>query len=126
LIAYDRWRFRHLLFSGNSTLSQSVFETSSQYFSPSDLTIFQNDYDLTVQAAEAINGFSTSQPCSGTINCDEGNLDVQYIMGVAQKVATIYWYVSSGNAFTAWVTDIADETDPPQSNSMSWGSIEQV
>lgn len=27
------------------------------------------------------------------VDCYEGNLDVQYIMGVAQQTATIYWYV---------------------------------
>jgi putative alpha-1,2-mannosidase len=43
-------------------------------------------------------------------HCNEGNLDLQYIMGVAQNVATIYWYVGGGNPFVTWLTDIADES----------------
>jgi hypothetical protein len=47
-------------------------------------------------------------------------------MGVAQNVVTIYWYVDGNDAFLQWITAVADEDDPPQSNSISWGSIEQV
>jgi hypothetical protein len=47
-------------------------------------------------------------------------------MGVAQNVVTIYWYVDGNDAFLQWITAVADEVDPPQSNSISWGSIEQV
>lgn len=71
---------------GSGKLSQSVFETSSEYYSPNDLTQFQETYDLTVQAAEDIGGFTTdSCSLSGSpMDCYEGNLDIQYIMGVAQ------------------------------------------
>ena len=37
---------------GNSSLQQSVFETSSESFSQNDLQQFQMTYDLTVQAAD--------------------------------------------------------------------------
>jgi hypothetical protein len=47
-------------------------------------------------------------------------------MGVAQQSTGIYWYVGGSNPFVQWVTDIVDEANPPTSNSISWGSIEQV
>jgi tripeptidyl-peptidase-1 len=49
-------------------------------------------------------------------------------MGVAQQTASTYWYVANSirnNPFVGWVTAIVDESNPPQANSMSWGSIEQ-
>jgi hypothetical protein len=37
--------------NGSARVSQSVFETNYEYYSPSDLTLFQKQYGLTVQAA---------------------------------------------------------------------------
>jgi hypothetical protein len=112
---------------GNATMSQSVFETNDESFSPTDLTLFQHTYGLPIQACEAPYGFSTND-CI-TYDCGEGNLDVQYMMGIAQNTTTIYWYVTENQAtdpFVEWVTDIANTPNPPQANSMSWGSIEQT
>jgi hypothetical protein len=49
-------------------------------------------------------------------------------MGLAQRTASIFWYVSSvGNdPFVTWITDVANEQNPPQSNSISWGEIETL
>ena len=113
---------------GQASLNQSVFETASEYYSQNDLTQFQNTYGLTKQTAVDIGGFQTSS-CNSKNNCDEGNLDIQYIMGVSQVTASNYWYVAStasSNPFVTWVTDLANAPNPPHSNSMSWGGIEQV
>jgi len=80
---------------GNVSMSQSVFETGGESFSPNDLQEFQEYYKLRVQEASAPYGF-TSDECNltdddGATDCMEGNLDVQYIMGVAPGIATIYW-----------------------------------
>jgi hypothetical protein len=112
---------------GSPSMSQSVFETAEEYFSPTDLEIFQTNYSLPLQAADDQYGFSTAD-CTNN-DCYEGNLDVQYMMGIAQQTTTIYWYVtdeSTTDPFVAWVTDIADMDNPPLTNSMSWGSTEQV
>jgi hypothetical protein len=125
--------YYHITFNnGSSSISQSVFETSTEYFSQSDLTQFQTQYGLTIQSAESVGNHQlTSCPIisTPTKDCYEGNLDIQYIMGVAQKVASIYWWVtdtSNTDPFVAWLTAIADESNPPLSNSASWGAVEQV
>lgn len=56
-----------------------------------------------------------------------GNLDIQYIMGVAQQTISIFWYEPSNSAvdpFVQWVTDVANDPNPSLTNSMSWGSNE--
>ena len=117
---------------GSADFQQSVFETDNEYFSQNDLTTFQQTYGLTQQAAVDVGGYETTNCAKNpnrSPNCVEGNLDTQYIMGVAQVTASIYWYVPATkgtNPFVTWITDVADSPDPPQSNSMSWGSIEQV
>ncbi len=40
--------------------------------------------------------------------------------------SSVYWYVGGNDPFVDWITDVADEAHPPQSNSISWGTIEQV
>jgi hypothetical protein len=72
---------------------QAVFETASEYYSPQDLLSFQQQFNLKQQAAVDIGGFNTSA-CSLTQtgnNCDEGNLDIQYIMGMSQGTTSFYW-----------------------------------
>lgn len=107
---------------GNSSQSQSVFETSGQNYSPNDLEIFQDEFNLEIQPAKTYNGHNVSY-CGQT--CFEGNLDIQYIMGVAQYTTSIYWYVpASNNQFLVWILDVASESSPPLVNSISWGSLE--
>jgi len=113
--------------TGIASQSQAVFETNGQSFSPTDLTQFQNSNGLPRQAAEAPFGFTTNS-CTGTI-CIEGNLDVQYIMGIAQQTTSIYWYVdptAQRNVFLEWIEQVVADSDPPLVNSISWGTVEQV
>ncbi len=71
---------------GSAAQNQSVFETSNEFYSAKDLKLFQQYYGLTVQPAISIGGHMNDS-CSTTgkgNSCFEGNLDVQYIMGIAQ------------------------------------------
>lgn len=81
---------------GTSMLNQSVFETDSEYFSQSDLLTFQQTYSLTQQAALDEGGFETTN-CGLIDNCDEGNLDIQYIMGISQVFCCNYCLIRSHN-----------------------------
>ena len=76
---------------GSMNLTQSLFETNEEYYSPSDLEMFQRQYSLTVQAAIPIGGYTT-ETCSlqpGFENtCFEANLDIQYMMGISQLTST--------------------------------------
>ena len=57
-------------------------------------------------------------------------MDIQYIMGVAQKTISIYWYEGGANStldpYVLWLVDVAADPNPPLTNSMSWGSNEIV
>jgi hypothetical protein len=117
----------------NKSMSQAVFETSGEKFSPGDLKLFQISNSITRQAAVDKKGISSTETClsvahpeSSNPDCYEGNLDLQFIMGIAQRTTTIYWYESSGNPFLSWITSMANTPHPPTSSSISWGTIEQV
>ena len=71
----------HTIASG--TISQAVFETYGQDMSLSDLEQFQSTFGIPQQEASFIN--SNSNPACTNENCAEGNLDIQYLMAIAQK-----------------------------------------
>lgn len=114
---------------GSTSISQAVFETNSESFEQSDLNLFQSSFGLTQQAAIPINTTALLSGC-GTTNhsCTEGSLDIQYIMGIAQKSPTYYWYVSSsagnGDPYYQFLVQVAGTPNPPTSLSISWGSYE--
>lgn len=112
---------------GSSQMSQAVFETNSEYFSTSDLLQFQQDFDLTVQPVRSAGYFETVS-CDNGKSCTEGNLDIQYMMGIAQNTPTIYWYVdsSSQDPFLSYLVNISSGVYvDTKVHSISWGSIEQ-
>jgi hypothetical protein len=114
--------------TGSARLSQAVFSTNDEHFSTNDLTRFQKANGLPQQSAVAYAGYSAVE-CTSGMSCTEGNLDMQYISGVAQQVLSVYGLSPSDagqDPFVAWITDVADEANPPQSNSISWGSLENV
>ena len=113
---------------GDSELSQAVIETANEKYSPKDLNKFQLRFSLTQQNAVPVNGGNVSDCSQEPDTCGEGNQDIQYIMGIAQKTKSLYWY-SSGefeDPFLSWILTVANTTDPPSSNSISWGAPEQA
>lgn len=110
--------------TGDATQQQSVFETAGEDFSPEDLTYFQETYNLPLQAVSNAYGHDTTDCVDN--DCYEGNLDVQYIMGIAQQTETVYWYTTGNDPFVAWITEAANTRNPPLVNSISWGIVEQV
>ena len=58
--------------------------------------------------------------------CNEGNLNLQYLMAVAPCVETLFLYVAGDDPFVDWITSLADLVDPPKVFTVPWYSIEQV
>ena len=110
---------------GNSSRSsQAVASFLKQYFSPSDLRLFQKGYKLPLRNVSKIIGENDPG--------DEGaeaNLDVQYIMAMGRKIET--WFVSTSQVanhgqegFLTWIIDQVNRTDSPLVHSASYGDIE--
>ena len=60
-------------------------------WSPSDLSKFQNDYNLIQQTAYNIGGGAVAT-CGPTVpSCDEANLDIQFIMSMSQNTGTVQY-----------------------------------
>lgn len=111
---------------GSTLASQSVFESLGQYYSPSDLSEFETNYDIPQQAiAEDIGGYESDSECvKDANNCIEANLDVQYLIAVSQTTPTTYWYEDAIDSFLAWIQEVAATENPPLVHSISYGGIE--
>jgi subtilase family serine protease len=90
--------------TGSAQATQAVFEMIGVGFSPSDLADFQNDIGAPNQPALSVGGYNVSVCATdddlgvnGTADCGEGNLDIQYIMGMAQATTSTFYYVDSEN-----------------------------
>jgi len=105
--------------------TQSLFESLGQSFSPSDLQSFQQQYNLpTTEVANVIGPNQPSQCAADPNNCAEANLDVQYILGIAQNATTWFWSTSSeGDIFLEWIEAVASTPNAPLIHSVSYGSL---
>ena len=115
--------------TGSSQVSQGVYETSNQKFSPTDLYLFQKYMGVAVEAiAVEIGSHGSNTACSDTTqgieNCLEGNLDVQYLMGMSQHTPTTYYYIDEQNFMLDFLISVAKMTSPPLVLSVSWGGPE--
>lgn len=113
--------------TASKDVGQSVFETSYEGYSPTDLAYFQGLHNIPLQEVSMdIGAHNTSAPCFEDINnCAESNLDVQYLMGVAQGAnTTFYWAPDADDVFVTYVETMAALEHPPEVNSISWGSDE--
>eukprot|EP00466_Bigelowiella_natans_P005681 jgi/Bigna1/40855/e_gw1.46.4.1 len=112
---------------GSKSVSQALFESLGQYYSPSDLSTFQNYFKLpSEKVSKDVGGHASDTACSSNPNnCAEANLDVQYMMAVSQVTPTTFWYIDNEDTpFLSFIEAVASDSNPPLVNSMSYGSIE--
>jgi tripeptidyl-peptidase-1 len=112
--------------AAGSKSTQSLFESLDQNFAPKDLTVFQNKFNLKKSKVAKVIGDNDPNSCyRDPDTCGEANLDVQYIMAVAQGVPTWYWFVE-GNVepFVEWINAVNNLDSPPLVHSISYGDYE--
>ena len=75
---------------GNSLTSQTVYSSLQDYYSSTDITTFQNDFGIPLHPVDhdISKRDQPSQCTANWMNCIESNLDLQYIMSVAQNTPT--------------------------------------
>ena len=53
----------------------------------------------------------------------EAQLDIEFIMGVAQNVTTVFW--NEGVTFLGWIVNVLNSQNPPLVHSVSYGGDEE-
>jgi tripeptidyl-peptidase-1 len=113
----------------SSKADMGVFEALGQSFSDDDLATFQSTYSLPRQKVAKIVGPNDPKSCSDDPNnCVEAELDVEYILAMAQGAPLTYWSVKdeNGDIFLDWIKQIAKATKVPQVFSISYGGPEHL
>ena len=106
---------------GNELSTQSSCGFNDDYYSPNSLAYFQkNMTSQPLQPALLKGGYVSEDPF---LDYAEGNLDIQYIMGVSPRSPTTYWH---SNGMTAWLLDVSDTINPPLVLSVSYGAYESL
>jgi subtilase family serine protease len=83
---------------------------------------------VVLTTSDAVVGLNDGNVCERrrTAECYEGNLDIQYILSVAQNAPTTFWNIDdySINAFVEWLVELADDPSPPLVHSISYNAPE--
>ena len=112
--------------TGHPRATQAALQGFGQVFSPQDLSIFQSFYQLPIQAVNRSqeNMTVTSAWCS--LNnldlCAESNLDIMYMLAVA-NTPTMHSYFRS-SSMAEWFLTLAYSRNPPLVLSLSYGADE--
>jgi len=103
--------------------TQSVAEFEAQYYSPSDLDIYFERYDVKTSAKVKVAG-------SGINNASEpggeAQLDIQLIMGLAPNVPTYFWTIEADKFVLDWAMETNALSQPPLVTSISYGGPEAM
>ena len=132
---FHRSKSNAFVFIADSSLSQAVLATYTgfvQTFSQTDLNSFLTysgvaPFNITSMGTSPV---AASACTASNYPCSEGNLDTQYIAGIAQGAQSIFWY-SNGGSYSSdpWV-DILNQilgmhsSSRPSVVSISYGSDE--
>jgi tripeptidyl-peptidase-1 len=115
---------------GSSSVSQGVYESKNDALNPDDLTYFQYYFGLPPEeVTDQIGGHVSTSACATNHGelCRESNLDVQYLMGIAQKVPTTYYYSANEkqNWLLSWILEVADLKTQVDVWSISYSGAEE-
>jgi tripeptidyl-peptidase I len=106
---------------GSEESTQSAVSFGPNYFSQSSLAYFQQYMSFQpLQPALNVGGFESDDPA---FESTEGDLDIQYLMGISPTSPTTFWHASSG--WVSWLTAVLNTPNPPLVHSISYGSDEQ-
>jgi subtilase family serine protease len=98
--------------------SQGLAEFEQEYFYPSDITTFQQKYNLPQKAAKII---GKNDPNTGYLG--EATLDVEYAFAMAPHADTWVWSFDAYD-LVAWAVNVTSTPNAPKVHSVSYGTPE--
>eukprot|EP00010_Vexillifera_abyssalis_P007311 CAMPEP_0201546080 /NCGR_PEP_ID=MMETSP0173_2-20130828/2468_1 /ASSEMBLY_ACC=CAM_ASM_000268 /TAXON_ID=218659 /ORGANISM="Vexillifera sp., Strain DIVA3 564/2" /LENGTH=679 /DNA_ID=CAMNT_0047954667 /DNA_START=176 /DNA_END=2215 /DNA_ORIENTATION=- len=98
--------------------SQSIASFLGEYYSPSDLELFWNDFGVRPAPVHLVGPNNPSNPG------DEGQLDITWITAMGQQANTTFWSVGNNGYLLEWATEVLSSNDPPKVSSISYADNE--
>lgn len=108
---------------------QAVYSSIGVSYSVPDLHEFESIFNLPQPGPALRNrgGHVLDVPCGqNPDSCFEGQLDMEYVIGVGQNITTTFWYEvdMSTSSFTFFLIGVANDPDPPMVVSISYAMSE--
>eukprot|EP00928_Gymnodinium_smaydae_P019255 TRINITY_DN1736_c0_g1_i5.p1 TRINITY_DN1736_c0_g1~~TRINITY_DN1736_c0_g1_i5.p1 ORF type:complete len:643 (-),score=114.93 TRINITY_DN1736_c0_g1_i5:241-2169(-) len=113
-----------------ANITQLVFASLEQSWSPNDRQAFQTAFDLPLQAVSDLSEVGlhgNSQACDNDLNnCIEANLDVQYMNAMSPWSNLTFYYMdlNGQQEFDDFVVQLLDLDPVPTAVSISYGMLE--
>lgn len=106
---------------GSNLSTQAVYSFGdNQFFNPSNLAYFQAKISMQpLQPAISIGNHNTTDV---TLDCVEGNLDLEYIMAMSPGSQTIFWHWTK--SLGSWLRAVSSYPNLPLVLSVSYGGTE--
>ena len=109
--------------TGSTHATQAVFGTIGQAFAPEDIALFQSSFQLASNPVTSLRNFRAHNQsyCASSDVCGEASLDLEYMMAVAPRSPTTYWYASSFapmSPFVDWIVNVSASARPPLVHSI--------
>ena len=106
---------------GSDLSTQAAVGFGRNFFSPNSLAYFQENISFQdLQPALNVGGYESENPRNDS---SEGNLDIQYLMGISRDSPTTFWHNPGG--FYTWLTAVLNNPNPPLVLSISYGTPER-
>ena len=106
---------------GSDLSTQAAVGFGRNFFSPNSLAYFQQNISFQdLQPALNVGGYESENPRNDS---SEGNLDIQYLMGISRDSPTTFWHNPGG--FYTWLTAVLNTPNPPLVLSISYGTPER-
>jgi tripeptidyl-peptidase-1 len=121
---YDLYEIVRNADTNDWNISQAIFSTNNGQYSADDVLQFQKTFGVSQTGVDYINRPPIN--CKTNLGvCFEGNLDLQYIMAMAENIKTYFWYEYNYNdPFVNFIINVVNNPSPPQVLSFSWVCFE--
>ena len=107
---------------GSAQSTQAAVAFGSNYFSPQSLANFQRYISFqTLQPALLHGGYISDSPSADS---GEGNLDIQYLVGISPGSPTTFWHNDGG--YNTFLNEVLNTPNPPLVLSLSYGLQESL
>jgi tripeptidyl-peptidase-1 len=109
----------------NAGATSGLFE-AGQYFVPLDIQEFQANFSIIANPVANVVGNNDPTQCSNINNCAEAELDIQYLLAMAQSSQLTFWSINpqSQTPFLDWIMMVSAMSSPPSVHSISYGEVE--
>eukprot|EP01041_Mallomonas_annulata_P002197 gene2197-4272_t len=108
---------------GQNQASIGIYSAGSNYFSSTDISTFQTKFGIPLHPVD-YDPYSRNDPTCTKGTCNEADLDVEFISGIAQNIPITMEYDSASAEYITWLSSIVNKATRASVYSISYSAPE--